>query len=296
MTIRSRLLAAVAIAILAAGPAVAEHQWGSYHWSKSGDKVVLNVRTAMNSQWNISYNKALADWNQSTVLELVDKGAASGVNTKKCNPIAGEILVCSDTYGFRGWLGVATIWLSGDHISQGTTQLNDSYYGLSTYDTPAWRSLVMCQEIGHDFGLDHQDEGFGPPNLGTCMDYTDDPTGSGAFLRANTSPNTHDYEQLVIMYTHNHDGGGGGGGGGGNCNPRSPKCNGQDAFTFREVGAPPRSSENSDTPGQSIAEWGRAIGYDGRGRPDRFLMDLGNGRRKLTHVFWVPGFRPAGSR
>ncbi len=36
----------------------------------------------------------------------------------------------------------------------------------------------MCQEIGHDFGLDHQDENFNNPNLGTCMDYTNDPLGA----------------------------------------------------------------------------------------------------------------------
>lgn len=294
MTLRTFSLAA-ALAALASGPAVAGHQWENYHWSTNGSGLALDIRTAMGPAWGQSFQKALGDWNASSVLDLTDGGPISGVNTKKCNPIAGQILVCSDRYGFRGWLGVASIWLNGDHITQGTTQLNDSYYALATYDTPEWRSLVMCQEVLHNVGLGHQDEGFGPPNLGTCMDYTDDPTGSGAFLLANTSPNAHDYAQLEEMYAH-ADGGGGGGGGGGNCNPRSPKCSGQDAFAFREVGTGGREAAPVDAPGQAMAEWGRAVGYDGRGRPDTFVETLGDGRVKVTHVFWVPGYRPAGSR
>ena len=53
----------------------------------------------------------------------------------------------------------------------------------------------MCQEVGHTLGLDHQDEAFDNPNLGTCMDYTSDPT-------SNQHPNAHDYEQLEIIYAH----------------------------------------------------------------------------------------------
>jgi len=55
--------------------------------------------------------------------------------------------------------------------------------------------LVMCQEVGHNFGLGHQDEDFYNPNLNTCMDYTSDPS-------TNTMPNAHDYEQLVLIYDH----------------------------------------------------------------------------------------------
>jgi hypothetical protein len=57
---------------------------------------------------------------------------------------------------------------------------------------------VTCQEIAHDFGLDHQDENFSNPNLGSCMDYTSDPDGPPS----NEHPNQHDYDQLVTIYTH----------------------------------------------------------------------------------------------
>jgi predicted Zn-dependent protease len=60
--------------------------------------------------------------------------------------------------------------VSGSHIVQGTTKVNDTYFNTATYNTRAWRQLVMCQEVGHTFGLDHQDETFNNPNLGSCMD------------------------------------------------------------------------------------------------------------------------------
>jgi hypothetical protein len=69
-------------------------------------------------------------------------------------------------YGQNGWLGLAQIWVSGNHITQATTKVNETYFNMPQYDTPAWRRLVMCQEVAHDFGLDHQDETFDNPNLG----------------------------------------------------------------------------------------------------------------------------------
>ena len=56
----------------------------------------------------------------------------------------------------------------------------------------------MCQEVGHTFGLAHQDENFSNANLGTCMDYTSNPVGPPS----NEHPNTHDYDQLVTIYSH----------------------------------------------------------------------------------------------
>ena len=93
-------------------------------------------------------------------------------------------------------LGVAQIRLSGAHISQGTVKLNDTYFNTAQYNTPAWRNLVSCQEVGHTFGLDHQDENFDNANLGTCMDYTNDPS-------TNQHPNQHDYDELETIYSHN---------------------------------------------------------------------------------------------
>jgi hypothetical protein len=92
-------------------------------------------------------------------------------------------------------LGVAQVWVSGSHITQGTVKVNDTYFAGAPYNTTAWRNLVMCQEVGHTLGLDHQDEVFDNPNLGTCMDYTQDPS-------TNQHPNQHDYDELETIYGH----------------------------------------------------------------------------------------------
>ena len=273
MKTSTRVALAACVALGAIAPASATHSWGGYHWAGNGSNLTLTVNKAITSQWTASVNTAIADWNASNELTL--NSATSSANRRKCNPIAGQILVCNESYGNRGWLGIASIWLTSGHISQATTKLNDSYFNTAQYNTPAWRALVACQEIGHDFGLDHQDEAFGPPNLGTCMDYTNDPDGGGAYGPSNEHPNAHDYEELNIIY--NHDDG-------------FTTATASTNFGIRQVGvAAPREQAGA---GDSPAEWGRAIHRDARGRPDVFLKDLGAGNKVLTHVFWASGEGP----
>ncbi len=276
--VRVALVAGAALAALT--PALATHSWGGYHWAGDGQNLTLKINTAITSQWNTSINGAIADWKQSTELTLNGPIAVSA-NRKKCNPIAGQILVCNDSYGQRGWLGIASIWLSNGHISQGTTKLNDSYFNQAQYNTPAWRAMVACQEIGHDFGLDHQDEAFSNANLGTCMDYTNDPDGGGAYGPSNEHPNTHDYNMLNTIY--NHDDG-------------FTTATSSTNFGIRQVGQAPPRPLPSEGSGDSPAEWGRAIHNDGAGRPDVFVKDLGGGHKVITHVLWAIGEGPGRSR
>ena len=116
---------------------------------------------------------AVSDWNLSSALALT--AVPGGTSPRRCRAASGTIEVCADSYGNNGWLGLAQIWVSGDHIAKAIAKMNDYYFGWATYDTPAWRQFVMCQEIGHDWGLGHQDGNFYNGNLGTCMDYTNDP-------------------------------------------------------------------------------------------------------------------------
>jgi len=267
MLLRAALLSG---AVVALNPAFANHSWGGYHWAGDGSELPLTVNKAITSQWTSVVNTAISDWNSSNELDLsgVDK---TGVNAKKCSPISGQILVCNAAYGQRGWLGIASIWLTSGHISQATTKLNDSYHNYPPYNLPEWRALVACQEIGHDFGLDHQDETFDNANLGTCMDYTNSPLGPPA----NTHPNSHDYQELNAIY--NHDDG-------------FTTAKASTNFGIRQVGvAPPREDAGV---GDSPAEWGRAIHKDANGRPDVFVKDLGAGKKVLTHVFWAIGKGP----
>lgn len=40
-------------------------------------------------------------------------------------------------------------------------------------------------------------------------------------------------------------------------------------------------------PGDEIRQWGKAIGVDGTGRPNLFELDLGGGKKVITHVLWA---------
>jgi hypothetical protein len=191
------VLAVAAVLVAVAGlPAQANHSWGGYHWARTANPFTLKVGDNVGSAWDAYLNEAISDWSASSVLDLTK--VAGGTRAKNCRPNSGRIEVCNARYGNTGWLGVAQIWLSGGHISQAITKLNDTYFDTPQYNTPAWRRLVMCQEIAHDFGLDHQDENFGNPNLGSCMDYTNDPDGPPS----NEHPNQHDFDQLIAIYSH----------------------------------------------------------------------------------------------
>ncbi|HEX7181234.1 MAG TPA: hypothetical protein VF756_05285 [Thermoanaerobaculia bacterium] len=258
---RTRMLATIfVLAVLAAIPTLtlANHSWGSYHWARTSNPFTLKVGDNVTSAWDAYLNEAIADWSASTVLNLTK--VTGGTTGRQCKPTAGRIEACNAAYGFNGWLGIAQIWASGNHITQATTKLNDSYYNTATYNTPAWRRLVMCQEIAHDFGLDHQDEVFDNANLGSCMDYTNSPAG-------NEHPNAHDFEQLLTIYGH------------------------LDSTTTIGAALPasaPPAMNQIDFSGPK--QWGRVIG--GARSPMGNLvstheLDFGNGNKVITHVFWA---------
>jgi hypothetical protein len=189
-------LAVLTVFSFSAG-ADANHSWGGYHWSRPSNPITLKVIDSVTSAWDASLDGAIADWAASSAIDLTEvDGSTTSRDRKKCPAQTGKIRVCNAAYGLNGWLGIAEIWLTGDgHIAQGRTKLNDSYYSKAAYNTPAWRNFVTCQELGHDFGLDHQDETFDNANLGTCMDYTNSPS-------SNQHPNAHDYSHLETIYSH----------------------------------------------------------------------------------------------
>jgi len=277
MHIVTRFALTAGAALAALTPAIANHSWSTYHWAGDGT-VELTVNRAITSQWTTALAGAVADWEKSRKLSFSTQDV-TGINVKRCSPILGEILVCNAAYGQRGWLGIASIWLSDGHIVQGTTQLNDTYFNMARYNTPEWRALVACQEIAHDFGLDHQDETFTNYNLGTCMDYTSAPSGGVYngfdYGPTNEHPNDHDYDQIITIYSHK-DG------------ASAAATN----FAVREVGKPAAQPISSAPAGLSPAEWGRAVRHDAQGRPNVFEKVLGPGQKQLTHVFWAIGEGP----
>lgn len=251
---KSTILKAAAFATaagLVAMPAAAVHGWSNYHWARTSTQVSPPVVDITTSAWTSYVSTAVDDWNRSTVIQS-PLTKASG-NGRTCKPQAGKILVCNAAYGNNGWLGLASIWLSNGHISQGTTKLNDTYYASGTYNTPAWRAAVTCQEIGHDYGLGHQDEDSSTDATNSCMEYTNVPAG-------NEHPDQHDYDQLLVQYNHT------------------------------DASAPAAAS--GQALGNTMADWGRTIGRDKQGRANEFERDLGNGNKVVTHVTWLPGYQP----
>lgn len=260
-----RVALGMSAAVIAVVPASANHSWNGYHWATTGHGLDATVVRSITSQWNTSVNGSISDWNKSRVLSLTAaNGDVGDISRKRCEPIAGKARVCNAAYGQRQWLGLATIWISDStHISQAVTQLNDSYFDMARYNTPAWRALVACQEVGHDWGLDHQDETFSNVNLGTCMDYTNDPSGTAGTNGSlnNEHPNAHDYDELLTIYGH-------------------LDSTTTVAFRANAAGA-------FGDPGDSPRDWGRAIHFDSLGRPDMFQRVDGPGLMTLTHVFWA---------
>jgi len=171
----------------------ASHSWGDYHWARTVNPFTLRLGDNLSLVWDPYLETTSSDWSISSVLDTNIVGG--GTNARRCRPTNGMIEVCNYRYGKNGWLGLAQIWVNGSHIYQAIVKMNDTYFNSSFYNSFAWRNLVMCQEIGHTLGLDHQDEIFDNPPLGTCMDYSNDPL-------PNQHPNQHDYDQLELIYGH----------------------------------------------------------------------------------------------
>ncbi len=262
-------LGALALVALA-GTASAIHSWGPYHWARTANPFTLKVVDSVTSTWDSYLDTSNTDWTVSSVLDLTKEAGLTGNSERRrCYPVAGKIRACNYTYGNNGWLGVAQIWITtGSHIAQGAVKLNDTYFGTTKYNTPAWRNLVMCQEIGHTFGLDHQDENFGNTPLGTCMDYSSDPV-------PNQHPNAHDYEQLELIYAH------------------------LDSFTTISslIGKAGANRAKADeiraradefrASAEEIEELGKSLKRDSHGRTSLFERDLGRGEKVFTFVFWA---------
>ena len=259
-----RRLSVVFLALaLSAVPVFANHQWGSYHWARQSNPFTVKLGNNLTSQWQSILSTTSSDWTKSTVLNTVVVAGGTG-GQKRCPATLGRVEECNAKYGQNGWLGVASIWANGSHITQGTVKLNDTYFAMSQYNTTAWRNLVSCQETGHTFGLDHQDENFNNANLGTCMDYTNDPS-------TNQHPNQHDYDELQTIYSH--------------LDTTTTVLSFPDGMNAaaESLLAPINIGDDFTEPWQ----WGTPVGFDRAGRANQFVFEHGDGTRVLTHVFWA---------
>lgn len=211
-----------------ASNARADHSWGSYHWPRDVNPVTLQVIDSVVGDWEPIFAASLGQWGNYEAaksahpdpnpapggsfyygvsadfsepdasddsLDFSDGGTDEGSRARKrCKAVEGKIRVCNAAYGQNGWLGMASIAVQNDHIIAGTAKVNDSYdWYFAAY--PDEKPHVMCQEIGHLFGLGHTSEDG--TSQKTCMDYSSD--------AQSVTPNAHDFEQLLEIYTHADD-------------------------------------------------------------------------------------------
>ena len=258
----------VAILVGTAGPAEATHAWSTYHWATITTPVTLQLGDNMTAtDWKAYLGTASTDWSSTfydgqtdafgtLVKNPLRTTIVPGAGKKRCGAVSGRVEVCNGTYGQNGWLGLAQIWLSNGHIVQGTTKMNDSYFNQAYYNNPNEKLHVVCQEVGHTFGLGHQDETGA--SLNTCMDYFSN-TGTNATSTLSTHPNVHDYGQLTAIYNHS---------------------DGYNSYTL-----------SAAAPAIALG----AAGTDGHGTPagaskargSWYVQDLGNGRALVTHIYWA---------
>jgi hypothetical protein len=221
---------------------------GQLSLARTSNPFTVKVINSMTADWDDNLNVAVSDWNSSSVMNVAQEAGSDDATTRqRCRAVKGKVRSCNYTYGTNGWLGLAQIWVRGSHITQGTAKMNDSYMASGYTETN--RQHVICQEIGHDWGLDHQDESGA--DLNTCMDY-DDALG-------NAHPNAHDYAQLETIYAH------------------------LDSSTT--VGAAPAGFENADVHAQE--NWGTKVRESADGRSAIFVRDFGKGNQIFTFVFWA---------
>ena len=130
------------------------HNWGGYHWDKSGSIHIYNYNTA--AYWADAENARRDMWNKIGILWNYNVGSHSHVH------------VFDGNFGNTGWGGLAEIMDMGwdwgcwcyNHIGHGHARVN-MYYGYNAYN----RQRIFCQEIFHTYGFDHDD-------TNGCMDYT----------------------------------------------------------------------------------------------------------------------------
>jgi len=235
----------------------ASHSWGGYHWARTANPFTLKLGDNLTSaDWKSHLAQTSSDWNSGNSPLIT--AIVAGTSRKRCSMVAGTTQVCAASYGNNGWLGLATISINGVHITQGSAKMNDTYFNTSKYNNPNEREHVMCQEVAHTFGLDHQSTDGSSQN--SCMDYFSN-TGANAGSTLSTTPNAHDFQELNIIYQH------------------------LDSTTTVAAATPPAASASEVTDDPNT--WGQLVRQSPEGRSSTYERVHGNASKTVTHVFWT---------
>ena len=244
--------------------APAAHSWGTYHWARTTPQFTLKVGDNLTvGTWKNLLSQTSIDWNSpeifgATSTPVLTAIVAGGSAKNRCSMVTGTAQVCNGKYGNNGWLGLASINIvNGEHISQGTAKMNDSYFTTAKYNNPNEKLHVMCQEVAHVFGLDHQSVDGSSQN--SCMDYFSN-TDTNATSTLSTRPNAHDFDQLNLIYS-------------------TPDA----TTTVAPLTTVVSVSETSDNPNS----WGQFMRNQSRGQSAYYERSNQDGSITITHVYWT---------
>jgi hypothetical protein len=261
---RRVVLAVGAFTLALSAGASATHSWGGYHWARTTPQFTLKLGNNLTSaDWKAHLSQTSSDWNSpqkfGTTTPILTALVAGGTTSRRCRMVAGTTQVCNYAYGNNGWLGLASINITnGTHITQGSAKMNDTYFNTSTYNNANEREHVMCQEVAHTFGLDHQSTTGA--SLNTCMDYFSN-TGANAGSTASTTPNRHDFDELNVIYQHLDS-------------------------TTTVAAIATQTAAASDVNDDSNS-WGQLVNQSGDGRSSTYETFEGDGSKTVTHVYWT---------
>jgi hypothetical protein len=178
--------------VVQAAPSQATHRWLHLHWGRSSNPFTLTYQANVSSTWTSLVSKVIGEWDN---VAQYSPGAFDVVNLVQGG--GAKLKIESGNYGANGWFGIAEVSfeiLTG-HIVDASVKVNDFYF-TGQYNTTAARDHVLCQEVGHTLGLDHNELPFlfGP----SCMDDDNSTLNDPAFQ----TPNDHDADQLNTIYAH----------------------------------------------------------------------------------------------
>jgi len=279
---RVAVLGALAAAVTAA-PAQAKHSWAGWHWERAANPAQLQLidnttdeSGRLSQNWPVLLTGVVSDWTASSVLDVTARPAdvVQVATRETCAPLTGFIRTCNVDNPDLTWLGLAVVLndpLAGDdHVVAASAMVNDNWFRTPLYDTTAARH-VLCQEVGHTFGLDHQDDSGA--DLNTCMDYAD--------ALDNPSPNAHDYQQLEAIYSHLD----GSGSGGGSAN-KGGKGGGGKGGGGKGGGKGSAKTPPSGMPFNLPAGYHGTAGHRSGGHTETFVSQR-NGRTVVQFVAWA---------